>query len=206
MPCKMYIGLATDYRRGFVYIPGGRRNDVDKSKINANVFYFKLRQSAKSQTGTDVAQTMDTGSDRTATSHYSYMQHNIQPSGDIPGFVNFEHARGIDGQSIMLYFHNKKARNCQNQNEILKGFNPMLYGGRIIFAELDTTKFPQISQQYGVFRVPCWVYFDRTGSTNFRRYGVIQLTDLQGIIQQILQRRIVIDSVTWNKTTSLTIR
>jgi len=188
LPSRLYIGLATDYRRGFVYIPGGRMGDKDEQRqVNPNVFLFKLRFSGKQEDGTDEARTMEAGANIAPSSHYSYMQHRETLLGDIPGFMNYEQARSIPGQPMLLYFHTSKATRCNEQNRILKDFRTDLYSGKLKFAAVDTVKFPQIAQQYGVFRVPCWLYFDAGGSPQARKYGIMKIPELQGVIQRIVK-------------------
>ena len=185
-PSKMYIGLATDYRRGVVYIPGGRNNDQQKLNVNSNVFLFKLRQSTKERAGTDVAQTIDTQTRGSGASHYSYMQYTGQASGNIPGFMSYEGARNLYDKPMLIYFHNIRALNCQKQNDILSKIDVSQYQDKITFSEIDTIQYPQFSQQYGVFRVPCWMYFDKQGRSAHRKYGILQLGELQSVIDNII--------------------
>jgi len=185
LPARMYIGLATDYRKGCVYIPGGRKTDKDKNLVNQNVFFFKLLHHAPRKAGTDAAQTVETGMMAHANK-YSYMQPTTQSSEAIPGFISTEQSRQASGIPILLYIHTKKAINCKKQNGILRNFNTSQYAGKIIFAELDTLKYPQIAQQYGIFQVPCWVYFDRNGNLVDRKFGIIPLDELGNIVRQIL--------------------
>lgn len=70
---------------------------------------------------------------------------------------------------------------------ILQNFNGLLYQGRVIFAEVNVKDFPQTSQQYGVFRVPNWIFFDNSRVIKFRQEGVLSLQALEAHIRSIAQ-------------------
>ncbi len=186
LPSCIYIGLATDYRRGYVYIPGGRPDDVKKTVLNKNVFVFKLQESETQIAGTDIAHTMAGGQE--SGNQYSFMHPTSLALGDLPGFVSYEQARSAPGLPMLVYFHSQKATKCITQEQILQNFNPEPYSGKLSLAKLDTALFPQIAQQYGVFKVPCWIYFDARGNVVDRKYGIIQVSDLKAILQWIEKR------------------
>ncbi|GAB4319712.1 MAG: hypothetical protein Kow0059_13840 [Candidatus Sumerlaeia bacterium] len=191
LPSKLYIAVANDYRRGFVYIPGGRISKTDHNLDN-HVYYFQLagaRQAPRPPADTDEAVTVASappaatatpGTAYAGTESLSYTQLSAA-QGVHPGFMTYEQARqtaAVQRRPIILYFFNDKARRCQEQKAILQNFNTAAYAGRVIFAEVDTAKFPQITQQYGVFRIPHWIVFDAAGQTLLSRSGVLSAQDL----------------------------
>ena len=62
---------------------------------------------------------------------------------------------------------------CQQQGEILKHADLSHYVGRVIFAEVNMLQYPQMGQQYGVFRVPAWLFYDAAGNRKLLEDGVI---------------------------------
>lgn len=175
LPSKMYIGLGTDYRRGFVYIPGGRISPTNHGMDN-NVYFFQLAGStsgaADSGAGADETVTMDATSG--AGSRLSYTQ--VSVGGAHKGFVPFDQGRQMalsQRKPIILYFFNDKARRCAEQKSQLDAFNASDYASRVVFAEVDTVKFPQAAQQYGVFKIPHWIAYDAAGNTVMSHTGVM---------------------------------
>jgi len=187
LPSKLYIGLATDYRRGYVYLPGGRLKS-DTFDMDPTVYYFRLAGKQAADNRTDQSVTVDYSATTDPDSHLSYRKTAGNGGGKFPGFISYEEARNINRtipKPMILYFNSARARRCQEQTTILKQFNPLPYGNRIIFAELDTLHFPQIAQQYGVFRIPHWIFFDRNGNVLSQKSGILPLNELTGYLQQM---------------------
>jgi hypothetical protein len=188
MPSKLYIGLATDYRRGYVYVPSGRQGKQDYT-LYPNVYFFQLAVSAEAQAtpataaATDTAVTMAPSTAGTAapsTDRLTYTQ-TQQTTGEHPGFMPFEQARQTaakNGLPMVVYFYNNKARRCQEQGAILETFNTSAFRGRVVFAEADTAKYPQLTQQYGVFRIPHWIIFNAAGQQMLSQSGILSAQDL----------------------------
>lgn len=186
---KVYIGMATDYRRGNVYIPSGRINRNDFI-FDPNVYYIKLASGQQSDAKTDTAVTIDQSIQSASSSRLSYIAQTTQRAADSSGFVPFEIARQSITQKAMplvIYFHSSKAKRCIEQSQQLAEFNASAFKGKVILSEVETTSFPQISQQYGIFRVPCWIFCDIFGKEKGRKVGVIGIQELEGYIKQIIQ-------------------
>ena len=190
IPAKLYIGLATDYRNGVVYLPGGRRSKASYV-LDDTVYYFPLtRQRTRTtpHSPPKTAQPVDSGIAK--ESRLSYLQQDKTSASAIPGFLPYEKARQqsmVQEIPIILYFHTDKEPLCLQQTQSLRNFFTQSYSGRIIFAEVEALHFPQITQQYGVSSVPYWIFFDNMGSIRLRKSGVIQLQELATCCQQILQ-------------------
>lgn len=186
LPSRLYLGLGTDYRRGFVYIPGGRKSYKDKGSLDNNVYFFQLSGSRGSQATpaaggiadtAEVAATIDMG----GGDRLSYTE-VAAAGGAHAGFMGYEQGRlaaQAQRKPMVLYFFNDRARRCAEQKEILKSFDAQAFAGKVVFTEADTIKFPQVAQQYGVFRIPHWVMFDAAGNQMFNQSGILQAAQLQ---------------------------
>ncbi len=185
----LYIGIATDYRRGNIYIPGGRTNK-DNFIFDKNVYYIKLAGSQKADERTDMAVTIDQNVQRIEASRLSYINQQQAPTQSTQGFVPYNQVRellAVQSKPLVLYFYSNKAKRCIEQSQILASFNTAQYGGKVIFAEAETTQLPQLSQQYGIFKVPAWLFFDTFGNVVSNITGVIQASELDSFVRKISQ-------------------
>jgi hypothetical protein len=182
LKAKLFLGLATDYRKGNIYIPGGRTSYTIKNSICKDVNFFTLDRGQQKDTNTDSATMASTGQSP-EESQLSYTR--SQQKGAFPGFRTLNQARQMDGRPMALYFHTKKAKRCKEQAQILAGFNVSVYGTKVVFAEMDTLQYPQIAQQYGVFRVPTWMFFDAYGNKKISKLGVLQVQDIGTGVRRI---------------------
>lgn len=193
MNSKLFVGVATDYRRDFVYIPGGRINQIEEeTSLDKNVYFFTLKRQAASDSKSENIVKMETTTPgaQDSQTRLSYMQQKQPPIQSLTGFIPYENARTIALQQkkpMVVYLYHTKTKKCLEQAQILQTFNPINYGGNVIFAEMDTINFPQFAQQYGIFKIPCWLFFDSNGSEKSRNIGVLQLNELDSYIKQILR-------------------
>ncbi len=189
LPAKLYIGVATDYRKGNLYIPGGRINqDEDEKSLIANVFYLKLASKQQTDVKTDSTFTANTFDVKSAQEKLSYIQQNSAGT-TFRGFMPYEQGRQtaqIQMKPMVVYFYNDKATKCKEQSQLLQSFNTQSYSNNIIFSEANAAFFPQLSQQYGVFRIPCWIFFDKTGKETMRETGVLQQNQIENYLTRIL--------------------
>lgn len=186
---KLYIGVATDYRRGFVYIPGGRINrDEDERSLDKNVYYLKLAASSQEDVQNESTMPDLKYGPASGNAQLSYIQQNLKTSSSFPGFFPYEQGRQMAQSQLkplVLYFYTQQATQCIQQDQILQDYNAARYQGKVIFAEVNTLDFPQISQQYGVFWVPCWIFFDSNGTIKFRDRGILPGQKLDQYIRTI---------------------
>ena len=172
---KLYLGLATDYRRGIVYIPGGRITYEDKATLDTSIRFFKLNRQVAADARTDLAQTIDRDYVAGGGTHLSFSSGTSLQSA-FPGFVALNSAleqQAIARRPMVIYFHQERARLCMQQAEILKQADLSPLAGQVIFAEVNTLQYPQTCQQYGVFRVPSWFFYDTAGNRMMQEDGVI---------------------------------
>lgn len=184
---RLYICLATDYRRGIVYIPGGRINRDDFIFDNT-VYYIKLASGQKADEKTDAAVTVDQSAQQKTGGSLSYIAQAKETSSGIPGFLPYNQAQQMvtqQGKPLAIYFCSSKAKRCQEQVQILSGMNFSPYSTKFVFSMVETTQFPQIAQQHGVFRVPAWIFYDVFGAEKIRKNGILQPAEIEECLKQV---------------------
>jgi hypothetical protein len=191
---KLYTSLATDYRNKILFLPGGRiQGEESPESLDNTVYCFRLKSSSESAPSPTQTPDMLMGlahghGDQTARLSYTY---NTVTSGLHKGFNTYEQSRAIfekRNRPVVIYFYTKNARNCIRQRQILEEkFNPASYGDSMIFAELDGQNYPQLSQQYGVFKFPTWIFFNSHGREIGRKIQVLETSELDTLIRYVVQ-------------------
>ena len=205
IPIKIYHACSADYRRGLIFLPGGKPDKT--SEPAAFNFVIKLSPQARqlaeadwvaSQTaglavasaaasagGDSSVSTSDLASASpaagAATPGLSF-QTPTAGAGNLPGFLTLEAARTASAQNhqpMVLYFNSATAKPCVEQNKTLEGPDAAKIIASAVFASVDVRQYPQQTQQYGVFRVPTWVFFDANGVQKERSVGAVGLLELQ---------------------------
>ncbi|MBN1902128.1 hypothetical protein JW926_12460 [Candidatus Sumerlaeota bacterium] len=192
---RLYTSVATDYRNNILFLPGGRIEHGPKAEyLDSTVYCFRIKPSDKSAavdaTPTPALLIGIASGARDQTARLSYTYHTIT-TGIHRGFHTYEKSREIfekKNRPVVIYFYTKTARNCVKQGQILQEqFNPATYGDAMIFAELDGQNYPQLSQQYGVFRFPAWVFFNSRGKEIGRKVQALEATELDALVRYVLQ-------------------
>ncbi|MCD6384178.1 hypothetical protein J7M23_00220 [Candidatus Sumerlaeota bacterium] len=180
---KVYLGVSPDFRRGVIFLPGGRITKKILFAIDTTVYYFRLsRKAYETPANIQAVATITTPDKVSKEPHLSYLYTKQSSPEALPAFIPYEVARQ---QSLKLrlpmvvYFHSSRARPCQQQRQILQQFDFSPYKGKIVFAWVNTTVFPQLVQQMGIFRVPCWVYFDSSRRELKRKIGLLPADELK---------------------------
>lgn len=181
---KVFVGVATDYRRGLVFMPGGKRAvGTEPELMDNSVYCFWLSKKAVSGTPQPyIATTITTPDDTSKLPRLSYLYLRETPAEALPGFLPYEIARQQSQATrmpLVVYFHSPRAKPCQQQHQMLQQFDFTTYKDKLLLAWVDTVLLPQLVQQLGVFRVPCWIYFDASGKEIKRKIGIITETELQ---------------------------
>ncbi|MBN1901734.1 hypothetical protein JW926_10465 [Candidatus Sumerlaeota bacterium] len=201
IPLKLYITAAPDYRRGNVYIPGGRLSAGAAELVDKRVFFFKLAAHASTREETQNIEDQGVGTPSPASLDISAYMDNIQTastpkehsltymsesrvsSDATKGFISYDQARIIltSGKPMpyVLYFNSKKARRCVEQGEILKDPNFANLASRAPFVWFEISEWPQLSQQLGVFRTPSWIFYDSGQREKARFYNVLTMAQLE---------------------------
>ncbi|HPB31672.1 MAG TPA: hypothetical protein PLB62_09470 [Candidatus Sumerlaeota bacterium] len=188
-PIKLYFGIATDYRRNIIFIPGGRKAAADKT-MDLNVYSFRVytAEPADQQiAATSVPAGVPAGGEN--LSYLSQEQQARSVTARFPGIIPYEQARQqslANKLPMVIYCHTDKAARCVEQAGILQTFDPAPYAQKVVFSEIHIGQFPQFSQQHGVFRVPCWVFFDSQGGEIFRSFDILKLPDLEANCKKIM--------------------
>ncbi len=186
MGAKMYTGVATDYRRNLVYLPGGRINrDEKEGSLDGRVYYYRLMRQ-------ETAEAKPGGEQHPASGdqNLSYARQGAGYGSVFPGFLAYEYGRQMardQSKPMVLYFHSDIAAKCRQQAEILKVFNAGAYAGRLVLTDVNIRDFPQIAQQYGVFRAPCWLFFNAGGQVVGRQNDILSAEALQAGISNLVR-------------------
>lgn len=192
-PSRIYHAAATDYRRGNVYLNGGR---PQKTPMVPGTFSYCFRLSPEAREAAMAAwrgalpgaageaATSGAGSTEDSFAHpsatytgFSYQTAENLPADAIPGFRTIAQARSHvqSGQapSMIVYFTSRDAPICKRQNELLRAptFAARLSTGN--FAWVDVRDNPQEAYALGVWRVPTWIVYDAAGTEIGRRPGVM---------------------------------
>lgn len=196
MPINLYHAAATDYRRGNVYIPGGRLTRANKNP-DPRVFYFVLAPDARydtktyddtrSVTASAAARSAPAGSQQIA--QFTFQADAALPATAVKGFHTIGEARGLaTGDSpkpLLIYFTHDAPAPCQKQNEILRDPAFQQLTADAVFAWVNIGDYPQFAQQLGVWRVPTWVIFDRKGYLRGKNDGIVTLPQLGGALAAV---------------------
>ena len=192
MGLRVYHASATDYRRGIIYLTGGKFAMADPPSDLA--YLLKLSPSArqvaeKSWTRAQVAHAdaismtqMDmAASPEKQETQFSFEKVANQSQGLI-GFHDLDKARELSrqkGMPMVMYFRAEEVIPCKKQNEILNADVLKELGAGAVLADIDARQSPQVAQQYGVFQVPTWIFYDQRGEELDRMTGVQNAEELK---------------------------
>jgi hypothetical protein len=180
----VYNAAAMDYRRGLIYITGGKR-DKGMSISDKN---YMLRLSQKARDLAEQAWVQNQGISQTwqddqvasgAENRLSFEEKTT--SSAVARFRDLTTARNESkrlGKPLVMYFYMETAEPCRQQNDYLNKQNLDGFERAASLAQVDVRAFPQIAQQYGVFRVPTWLLFDTTGTEKGRLVGAQTLDQI----------------------------
>jgi len=184
---RIYQAAAPDFRRGMIFINGGR--PARGEKMLATNYVFRLSPDA-SRMATDSWIASETAHANTVLAVTQTMGASVPSytvastlSGDAAkGFLPYELARSTassSGKPLILYFCVPDAKPCVEQKQLLATpeFQSTLPQG--VFAWIDSAQSPQLTQQLGVYRVPTWIIYGKSGAETHRRAGVITPAELK---------------------------
>jgi len=193
VPAKIYHAATADYRRGNIYLNGGRpeRNPTTPQTFS---LCFRLSPAARevasgawetrTQGGGATDDTLTQAPQQASTSSgFSYQTAGTLPLEAVSGFRTITDARQRlrTGQAakLIVYFTSRSTKTCREQNELLRAptFGPILAQGN--FAWLDVNDNPQEAQALGVWRVPTWVAYDAAGQEIGRQVGTMNPEQFQ---------------------------
>jgi len=202
IPSKLYIGVATNYKLGIVYLPGGRFNK-GSHQFDKNVYYFCL---AVGNSGAGQTQTAEASSEAAhAPPGASPQMASGSPasnslSGNVqnpyPGvnanqssvFLSFEQSSQQYLQNprpTVIYFYSDVNADCQNQAQILSQAQLQSYSGKVIFTKVNVYDHPDLVDRYNVTRVPFWFFYNSQGAQVAQKDTIIQANELVQILGSI---------------------
>lgn len=177
LPVSLYIAAAADYRRGRLYVPGGRnRLGEDQGAVESVVYGFPLRGSVIDHLEGSVVVAKKTG-DGIAVDVPS-----APKSEPLTGFRPYSEALKFSlslRQPLVLYFHSEESADCVRQREALEKTALGETAFKASFAWLDASEWTQMAKELGVFRTPTWIVYDGDGIEAARFDHVIEPTELE---------------------------
>lgn len=194
IPNRIFHAVAPDYRRGTIYITGGRGPTWIEPMISG-VSFFTLSQSARQQ-----AEEAWLASQRAHTDSVSaaaapaegaaltYVVDARVAEEAVPGFLAINDARTRslrEGVPLILHFTMDAAPPCREQNELLRTPEFRRLSEVAAFAWIETADYPQLVQQLGVYRVPSWIFYDLNGEEQRRHAGVLRASEVAQILIQL---------------------
>lgn len=209
IPNKVYHAVAPDYRRGVVFLSGGRGPEFEYPLLEVGAVFgltseaarqaeqtWLAAQTAHSNSVSSLAASLEEsakGSGGASGGRYlSYIADRTLQEGAVDGFLTITDARRIaerDGKPLVMYFNVQDAVPCQEQKRHLETEKFAQLTQHAAFAWIDTREYPQLCQQIGVYRVPTWVFFDARGEKRGMRIGVMTPEELvAGLLQVIRQQ------------------
>jgi len=200
---RVYHSVATDYRRGTIWITGGKASRSEQ--MHGNVAYFTLspeaRQLAENQWSNALQahastvatfQTLSTkqSSGDQGADKLSFLADRRLTADAVEGFMTIDNARRNSNRPgnekpMVMYYNIESAEPCKQQKVILE--SPEFAGltQKASFAWINTREYPQLAQQTGVYRIPTWVFFDKEGNEINRLAKVMELSEIDSILSQI---------------------
>jgi len=192
IPNRVYSASAADYRRGVIFVNGGRF-ERGKDMLNANAM-FRLTPAAQriAEEGWMAAQIAHAntvaalpppGSPAAQSPQLSYVADKQVRTTAAGGFATYSAARedaAKNRKPLVVYFNLENAPPCVEQKAHLETDKFRALLPTASFAWVDTQDYPQLVQQLGVYRVPTWVFYDKSGAEapGSRRVGVQTADDL----------------------------
>ncbi len=193
LPNKLYQAAATDYRRAAIYISGGKilRTDAPAPEV----FILRLSPAALQAAEAEWANFGGTGNVGSAGGSTSIASNTITTTparvstpGSLPGFLQLEAARAqsaANRRPMVMYFHSPAAADCVAQARTFSDPAFAALTQRAVFAEIDVSKYPQVAQQSGVFRVPSWIFFDSMGGKQDQRAGTRTVGEIASVLETL---------------------
>jgi hypothetical protein len=192
MALRVYHAAATDYRHGMIYVAGGKFNTGGELP-RADSYFIRLSPQARAIAEQAWHQALMAHASAVSTSEiaaesdgsFSFSEQQIQG-----GFLALDAARELSrtsGKPLVMYFTAKKAKPCQQQDQLLEGQNLVEVFKGAVLAAIDVQQNPQVAQNYGVFQVPTWIFYSHGEEEKARGIGVQQVADLGQRVTAALQ-------------------
>lgn len=198
---RVYHPTAYDYRRGYIYVAGGRAAKTNKTPSNKTLALIlspevrrageKSWQDAEQRHTMTVSQSVDEQLASRAASatggSLSYLVAGELPPEAPTGFVTHQVAIEDQGQPetkpLVIYFRMGGAKPAMDQEAAMRSEEFRGLAQQATFVWIDVEQQPQMAQQHGVFRVPTWLFFDgQKGMKVGRHTGTLTLAELAHLV------------------------
>lgn len=197
LPVRVYHCVAPDYRRGCIYIPGGRPTKTPIEPTD-RVFYMRLSGQARevaerTWAAQEAAHSWTVsafpppekeqalGDGREDAKKLTYIADRRLAESAVEGFLTVTQAREQaqkEKKPLIMYFNLAQAEPCRKQVEAIVAEEFAQLTPHAKFAWIDTQEYPQLTQQLGVYRVPTWIFYDAEGIERSRQMRVLTSRDL----------------------------
>lgn len=190
---KRYLPMAPDFRRGLIYVAGGRK---DGGNVGKDVFVLRLAGrdmqnfdqsffATSSPTPSPTSpgapprstEALTPGAEKPPAAPTSAFAALTASTGVPSGFYSLEQARrqaeGPPRRPTLLYFHHDSVPQCIRQKTLLSQADFLPLSRRAAFAWIEVRDSPQLVQQLGVFKVPAWILYDSSGNEVGRVLNVL---------------------------------
>ncbi|MDX1973218.1 MAG: thioredoxin family protein [Candidatus Sumerlaeia bacterium] len=198
IPNRLYHSVTPDYRRGNIYVIGGRpkRSDDYTPTVQCFVLSPAARSAAENQWSNSESMIQESVStfeiydnqdhktgEIQGRQQLSYLAESKVSSVAPKGFLTISNARRLANDPnnkipLVMYFNSPDAIPCIEQLEILQKPVMEVATQRAAFAWVDSGEYPQLAQQLGVYRVPTWIFFGRNGEEVKRYTQILPLSEI----------------------------
>ncbi len=181
---KVYHAAAPDYRRGSIYLAGGR-GPTASDDLRPEVSYFKLSREAQEAAESSWVKSEADHQNSVSANAANSLPGSTSPQVTPGGFIPLQQARDVSkstNKPLVMYFNLPNAAPCIEQMELLNEEQVVQISNRSALAWIDTSQNPQTAQALGIYRVPTWVFFDASGEETARRIGTVPYEEINGLI------------------------
>lgn len=173
---QVYHSAAVDYSRGTIYVIGGKKKR--NQPLLSDVAYYRLP--IPIDYPEDVQPEPLELANQAAGNPPDYESILINQ-----GFIPFASLRGnsqYNGRPQVVYFHTDKVDNCLLQVKQLDSTNAQQIAQDAVYTWVDVSQSPDLAQQYGVYHVPNWVFFNASGALADTKNKVLSINELEDIV------------------------
>jgi Kelch motif len=166
VPMQRYLAPAVDHRRGIIYFPGGRSEDI---RCIQDVYGYRVPRVEEV-----IAEVFEPGQrpTQTVTPPETVV---VSPPTDLSGewlpYYDAEFEAQRTGDNLMIYFHTPQARLCRELEENVfesPSFAPIAQ--RHTLTRVNAAENRELAVTYGVFRVPTVVIVDPVSGQPIRTF------------------------------------
>jgi hypothetical protein len=166
VPMQRYLGPAVDYRRGIVFFPGGRSEDI---RCIQDVYGYRVPRVEEV-----IAEAFEPGQRPTETvtpTEPIVVTPPTELSGTWLPYYDAEFESQRTGRNLLIYFHTPQARLCRELEDSVfqnPSFAPIAQ--RHTLTRVNAAENRELAVTFGVYRVPTVVIVDPVSGRPIRTY------------------------------------